>query len=159
MNAEPSAHTWASDLLRVPSLHPVVGAVILPPLTAALPRAILQVPNIDVFWKQQDLTLFRPRATVLGTRESWAPCSQEGLSLSLRVTSTEHLIIRLWFKLRRGDVVWWSLLGTWSKQHDRGPTNSVTGLQWLPRLSVWWLPLQGELRHFLKFLPRRITSE
>lgn len=148
----------ASGLLQVPSLQPMAGAAILPPLVAAVLHSALQVPNIVVFWKQQVLTLFRPRATVLGAHESWAPCSQEGPSPSLRVSSTEHLIIRLWFKLRRGVAVWRSLLGMWREQHGRGPANSVTGLQRPLRPSGWWRPLQGELRHFLKFL-RRITSE
>lgn len=149
----------ASGLLRVPSLHPVAGPAILPPLVAALPQATLQVTNVVVFWKQQVLTLFKPRAPVSGARESWAPCSQEGPSPSLRVTLTEHLVIRLWFKLCRGVVAWLLLLGTSREQHGRGPTNSVTGLWWPPRASIRWLSLQGALRHFLKFLPRRITSK
>lgn len=110
--------------------------------------------NVVVFWKQQVLTLFKPRAPVSGAHESWAPCSQEGPSPSLRVTLTEHLVIRLWFKLCRGVVVWLLLLGTSREQHGRGPTNSVTGLWWPPRASIRWLSLQGALRHFLKFLPQ-----
>lgn len=63
--------------------------------------------------------LFKPTATVLGAHEMWDPCSQEGLSPSLRVTSTEPLIIRLQFHHTEGVQVrlpvTWNLEGGMAK--------------------------------------------
>lgn len=137
-----------------PSVSPllVVGAAILLPVVAALPHATLQASNIVVFWKQQVLTLFKPTRDVGSLFPSRAESQSES---HLNRTPCNKALLGSNCAGGCGTAACCSERGEAARQG----TNSITGLRQPLRSSVWWLPLQGTLRHFLKFLPRRIISE